>query len=122
MTLPLLRTSGMIRAAMFYAFAQELRRLEATDVAPTSFVQVLREAIDDYGVEPGSISTTFRVTRPTVSRWKSGEATPGIYLRREVVSWIAARVETEATSLEPGRRTAVIHLFKVATTLDADPA
>lgn len=108
----------MIRAAMFYAFAQELRRLEGTDVAPSSFAQVLKEAIDDYGVEPSSISSTFRVTRPTVSRWKSGEATPGIYLRREVIGWIAARVEEFATAGEPDRRTNVIHLFRVADAMD----
>jgi len=103
---------------MFYAFAQELRRLEGTDVAPSSFTQALKEAVDDYGIEPAAISSTFRVTRPTVSRWKSGEATPGIYLRREVMGWIAACLEDYATAGEPVRRDNIIHLFRVADTLE----
>lgn len=118
MTLPLVRTSGMIRAAMFYAFAQELLRLEGTDVEASSFAQALQEAIDDYGIEPAAISSTFRVTRPTVSRWKSGEATPGVYLRREVIGWIAKQIESLATAgNSDDRKKNVVRLFEVAENL-----
>lgn len=87
-------TSGMIRAAMFLAFAQELRE-SAPDVSAEQFTESVSDAIENFGIEPAALCSEFGVTRATASRWKNGKAVPIAYMRRQVFAWIADRLEHE---------------------------
>lgn len=93
------RTSGMIRAAMFMAFAQELREA-GPEVSAEQFSEAVSDAIDNFGIEPAAISSEFGVTRATISRWKSGEAVPIAYVRRQLFSWLSSSLEAQAGESE----------------------
>lgn len=90
---------GMIRAAMFMAFAQELREA-GPEVSAESFSQAVTDAIDHFGIEPAAISSEFGVTRATISRWKSGDAVPIAYVRRQLFSWLSSCLEAQAGESE----------------------
>lgn len=111
-------SSSILKAAMYVAFAQELRRTDVgTDSTSPDFTRLVKGAIDDYGIQPGAISSAFGVTRATVSRWRGGDATPGVYMRREVIRWLADRIEEAANrdgSLDRGR---VLRLVQEAQVL-----
>ena len=105
--------SRVIRAAMFYAFAQELR-LIGDDVSPAVFQEVLSDAIDNYGVEPNAVAEYSRYGRASVSRWKSGESTPSAYVRSGIIEWLAARFEKEALENEELASSRVVELYGAA--------
>lgn len=111
------RTSDMFRAAMFYAFAQELRQILQGDVSPVVFADAFREALEEFDMEPTAVSDKFGVTKPTVSRWRSGEASPGVYMRREILAWIADQTEGMATRGEVCELGKVVHLIRAAETV-----
>lgn len=105
--------SRVIRAAMFYAFAQELR-LIGDDVPADVLQEVVSDAIDHFGVEPNEIAEQFRCGRATVSRWKSGESVPVPYMRRSIVIWLADRMEREAMANEELASSRVVELYSAA--------
>ena len=105
--------SRVIRAAMYYAFAQELR-LIGDDVSAEAFQDVLSDAIDNYGIEPGEVADYARVGRASVSRWRNGESTPSAYIRRGIVDWLAARLEKEALANEELASSRVVELYGAA--------
>lgn len=105
--------SRVIRAAMFYAFAQELRLIGET-VSPEAFCEVLSDAIDHFGVEPSELAVHFSCGRATVSRWKSGESVPTPFVRRSIVSWMADRMEQVAMANEELASSRVVKLYEAA--------
>ncbi len=62
----------------------------ATECAHT-FCEILNEGIETSHVTDAEIAHSFGVSRPTVKRWRSGDAAPHPKMQATVLFWLCAR-------------------------------
>lgn len=101
-------TTTLALAATLQAIEEDTRRkflalleknqIDAKEIDLPTFARIVRLA-HFGGMAAGEFCSKFGVTLGTVSRWRTGVALPGQYLRNEVITFIKERlIELEAAA------------------------
>jgi hypothetical protein len=64
------------------------------------FADIVKLAIDDYGVGQGELSGILQTTTSTVGRWKQGSSVPSVYARSGVLAAIASAISQKIADRE----------------------
>lgn len=73
------------------AFREFVLRADLSDDA--TFTQVLQRGAKELGIDPGNLASTFRVSRPTATRWLNGVTWPAVGVRESVRRGFLALIE-----------------------------
>jgi hypothetical protein len=83
-----------------HEFIKELRSdyVQSRMLDDKFFAEVVKLAINDYGVAPVNLANALPASTAAISRWASGKAAPPAHGRSHIVEVIAVLLERDLTS------------------------